>query len=214
METLAPLLPLTFVMIAGPQIISAVFLATSERWAANSLAYIVGAAISITAVISIAYFAVQAAKGGSSDSSSSGDEGTAIDVVLLLLLLYLAYRTYRGRNESEPPKWMGKLQAATPGFSFKLGFLLLGVFPTDIITSVTVGTRLAREGEPWALGLIFMALTLVWLAVPALLVVLMGKRAQTFLPRVRNWMNTHSWIVSEIVIGLFVVIQLNSLLSN
>ena len=35
---------------------------------------------------------------------------------------------------------MGKLQTANPAFSFRVGFLLLGVFPTDILTSVAVGT--------------------------------------------------------------------------
>ena len=37
---LAKVLPMTFVMIAGPQILSAIFLATSENWRRNSVAYI------------------------------------------------------------------------------------------------------------------------------------------------------------------------------
>ena len=133
--------------------------------------------------------------------------------MLLALLVFLAVNVYRKRNEAEPPKWMGKLQEAKPGFSFKLGFLLLGVFPTDIITSVTVGTKLAREGDPWWHVLGFIAVTLLLLAIPAILVVVMGKRAQTFLPKVREWMNTNSWIVSEIVIALFIGIEINSLAS-
>ena len=43
----------------------------------------------------------------------------------------------------------GEAPDSHPKFSFRLGFLLLGVFPTDIITSVTVGTKVAREGDPW-----------------------------------------------------------------
>jgi hypothetical protein len=58
------------------------------------------------------------------------------------------------------------------------------------------------------------ALTLFLLALPALLVVVMGKRAQTFLPKVRNWMNANSWMVSEAVIVLFIGIEINSLLGN
>ncbi len=212
MGDLLTVLPLAFVMIAGPQIISAVFLATSVGWARNSLAYIVGAAVSITLVVTIAYLVVKGAK-SSADSSSTGGEGQTLDVVLLALLVFLAVNVYRKRNEAEPPKWMGKLQEAKPGFSFKLGFLLLGVFPTDIITSVTVGTRLAREGDPWWHVLGFIAVTLLLLAIPAILVVVMGKRAQTFLPKVREWMNTNSWIVSEIVIALFIGIEINSLAS-
>ncbi|MGH3459311.1 GAP family protein [Aeromicrobium sp.] len=203
-------LPLAFVMIAGPQIISAVFLATSVEWARNSLAYIVGAAISITLMVTIAYLVVSGLK-SSADSSSSGREGQALDVVLLALLLFLAVNVYRKRNQAEPPKWMGKLQDAKPKFSFKLGFLLLGVFPTDIVTSATVGTKVARDGEPLWHTLGFVALTLLLLAIPALLVVVTGKRAQALLPRVRDWMNTNSWIVSEIVIALFIGIEISSL---
>jgi hypothetical protein len=31
---------------------------------------------------------------------------------------------------------------------------------------------------------------------------------------VRDWMNTNSWIVSEIVIGMFIVITVNSLVGG
>ena len=97
--------------------------------------------------------------------------------------------------------------------SLRLGFLLLGVFPTDIATSITVGTRVAREGDPWSHALGFVALTVLILAIPALLVVVVGSRATMFLPKVRDWMNTTSWIVSAIVIALFIGIEINSLAS-
>jgi small neutral amino acid transporter SnatA (MarC family) len=45
---LVQIIPMAFVMIAGPQILSAIFLATSENWRRNSAAYIAGAALSIT----------------------------------------------------------------------------------------------------------------------------------------------------------------------
>jgi hypothetical protein len=84
--------------------------------------------------VTAAYFVTKAAKGGG-DSEPGGTSGDVIGVVILLLLLFLVVHVYRGRKEAEPPKWMGRLQTATPGFSLKLGALLLGVFPTDIITS-------------------------------------------------------------------------------
>ena len=49
------------------------------------------------------------------------------------------------------------------------------------------------------------------LGLPALLVLLLGKRAHVFLPKVRDWMNTNSWIVNEIVIVFFIAITINSL---
>ena len=64
---------------------------------------------------------------------------------------------------------MGKLETASPRFSFRLGFLLLGVFPTDILTSWAVGTYLSNHGDPWWHLLPFVLLTLLLLALPALL---------------------------------------------
>jgi hypothetical protein len=90
---------------------------------------------------------------------------------------------------------------------------LLGVFPTDILTSVAVGQHLAAHDDPWGNTLIFVGLTVFLLAIPGLLVVLLGERAKVLLPKVRDWMNTNSWIVSELVLALFVVITANSLAS-
>jgi hypothetical protein len=205
---LLAILPLSFVMIAGPQIISAVFFATSENWARNSLAYVCGAAISITFFVSAAYLIGKGAKDASSDED---DVNTLLYSIILVLLLVAMVYTFLKRKESEPPKWMGKLQTAQPRFAFLLGLALLGVFPTDIVTSVSVGNHLAAHGKEWVDSLAFVGLTLLLLAIPALLVVLLGERAKVLLPKVRDWMNTNSWIVSELVLLLFVGITADSL---
>jgi hypothetical protein len=54
-------------------------------------------------------------------------------------------------------------------------------------------------------------LTLLFLALPTIRPLLFGQRTQAFLSKARDWMNTNSWIVSEIVIALFIVITANSL---
>ena len=66
---LVKILPMAFVMIAGPQILSAIFLATSENWQRNSAAYVLGASLSITLIVTIAYFV----GGGGSDGGPSSD---------------------------------------------------------------------------------------------------------------------------------------------
>jgi hypothetical protein len=198
------ILPMAFVMIAGPQILSAIFLATSENWRRNSAAYVFGAALSITIFVTAAYLL----GGGGRDGGPSGD---TVYVVILVLLVAAAVHVYLKREESEPPKWMGKLQTANPRFSFTLGFLLLGVFPTDLLTSVAVGGYLAAHGDEWIEALPFVGLTLFFLALPSLLLIAFRERAKTLLPKARDWMNTNSWIVNEIVIGLFIVITINSL---
>jgi hypothetical protein len=199
-------LPLAFVMIAGPQIISAFFFATSPSWKRISGAYVLGAALSIPLVVGSAYLLAK----GTAGSQDEGESGLrTIDYVILALLLFAIVRTYLKRNESEPPKWMGKLQNATPKAALVLGFLLLGFFPSDLVTSFSVGSFLAKDGDPFWHAVPFIGLTLLLLAAPALGVVLAGSRAQEILPKVRDWMNQNSWIVSEVVLVFFVAIVLS-----
>jgi membrane protease YdiL (CAAX protease family) len=201
---LAKILPLAFVMIAGPQLLSAIFLATSEKWRRNSAAYVLGAALSISLIVTVAYLASDgASNGGASDDT--------LDIVVLVLLVGAALHVFKTRKTAEPPKWMGKLQTADTGLSFKLGLFLLGVFPTDILTSVAVGGYLATHGDPLWHFLPFLLLTLLFLALPSLLIAGLGQRAQTLLPRVRDWMNDNSWVISEIVIVLFILLAVNGL---
>ena len=161
-----------------------IFFATSEKWKGDSATFVAGAAISITTVYTAAYFVFKGTKqSGGSHSSSTGH---AIDVVILVLLLFAAVYTFRRRKTAKPPKWMAKLQTASMRLSFNLGLLLLGVFPTDIATSVSVGGHLANKRAPWVDGLPFILLTLLLLALPGLMVLLLGKRAEAFLRRLEQ----------------------------
>ena len=103
--TFAQLLPMAFVMIAGPQILSAIFLATTENWRRNSAAFVLGASVSITAIVCAAYFRLDGAAGG-----DVGDD--TLYWIVLALLLAAAISVYRTRETAEPPKWMGKLRSA------------------------------------------------------------------------------------------------------
>lgn len=195
---------MAFVMVAGPQILSAIFLATSEGWRKNSLAYVAGAAISITAVATAGFLLANGA-------TSGGGPSDTIDIIILALLVAAMIRSFLERKTAEPPKWMGKLEEAAPGFSFRLGFLLLGFFPSDILTSIAVGSYLGNHGDMWWHVLPFVGLTILLLALPMMLLLAFGRRAHEFLPKVRQWMNDNSWVVTELVLLLFVGIVLSGL---
>jgi phosphate starvation-inducible membrane PsiE len=209
---LLTVLPLAIVMVAGPQIISAIFLATSESWQKNSAAFLAGVLIAVTVVVTVAYVVVRIVF----DAAGASNETTSrqwLDGLILLLLVVAAIHKYLTRKTSKPPSWMGKLEEATPKMSFRLGALLLGLFPTDIITSVVVGSSLARDSDPWWYCLPFVLLTLL-VALPVLFVLLLGKRAAVILPKVRDWMNTNSWIVSEVVIVFFIALEIKNLVGS
>jgi len=203
--SLLEILPLVVVMVAGPQFLSAIFLATSEDWRRNSAAFVGGAALSIPLVVALAYALGVGAAG-------QGAPRTALSAVVLVALLFAMVQTYRTREESEPPRWMGTLGTATPRFSFRLGFLLLGFFPTNLLTSTAVGSYLVAQDAPVTDAAPFVLLTLFVLAVPSLVLVAFGERAETALPKVRNLMNDNAWIVNELVILFFVAMTLDNLL--
>lgn len=192
-------------MIAGPQILTPIFLATTENWRQNSAAYVAGGALSITLVVTIAYVFGGGAVG-------PGASNTTLSAIILVALLLAMVHTYRTRDESKPPRWMGKLETATPRFSFRVGFLLMGFFPTDILTSVAVGSYLAASGASWTNAVPFILLTLLVLALPSLTLVAFGERAEALLPKARDWMDANSWIVNELVIVFFIALSLNNLL--
>ncbi|MEA1932110.1 GAP family protein [Halohasta litorea] len=203
--SLFDVLPLVVVMVAGPQILSAIFLSTGEDWRRNSAAFVAGAGLSIALVVTIAYVLGIEAIG-------LGASNTTLNAIILVVLLVAMVDTYRTRHEAEPPEWMGKLGTASPRFSVRLGFLLLGFFPTNLLTSVAVGSYLAATGAPWVDALPFVFLTLLVLALPALVLVAFGERAEAFLPEVRNWMTTNAWVVNEVVIVFFIGLVLSNLL--
>jgi hypothetical protein len=198
------ILPLAFVMIAGPQILTSIFLATTERWKVNSALFVSGAALSITIVTTFAYlFANVPAYSGSSGSR-------AIHVAIAVMLVIAMAHTFVTRARAATPSWMTRLEGASPRFAFVLGFLLLGVFPTDIFTSFSVGAYVAAQGDRWADILPFVMLTLLFLSLPALISIAFGARAQVWLPATRQWMNSHAWIVNEVVLGIFVALSVSN----
>jgi len=203
--TFAKVIPLAFVMIAGPQILSAIFLATSENWRKNSAAFVAGAAVSVTTIVTLGFLLATGAR-------DQGASNTTLDIIIIVLLVAAAIHTFLTRKTSKPPTWMGRLEEAKPKGSFKLGFLLLGVFPTDILTSIAVGSTVARNDDAWWAILPFVFTTLLFLALPSLFLLIVGERAQKALPKVRDWMNDNSWVISEIVFGLFIVLTANSLM--
>lgn len=198
------LLPLAVVMIAGPLILAAVFLATSDQWKRNSAAFLLGAAISITLVVTAAYFLGRGAK-------SAGASHRPLYITVLVLVLAAMVNTYLKRKQTEPPKWMGRLARADARLALALGFVLLGVFPSDLLTSASVGSYLDAHSNSWWHATPFVALTLFLLGVPALILFAFGSRAETLLPTARGWMTTNAWIVNEIVLTFFAVIAIHGL---
>jgi Sap, sulfolipid-1-addressing protein len=214
MSALPIVLPMAFVMVAGPQIVAAILLATGMRPRRDSAFFLLGAGLATFIGVTASYFLTGLVKGRGAALGGDARVERAIEVAIIVLLVFLAWKFSRERGRSQPPRWMAKLESATPLFSLRIGFLLFLLLPGDLISMFTVGAYLAHHGAPWWHGLVFVALTVALAGLPLLLLVALGKRAQALLPRTRDWMTTNSWIVSEIVIAFFLLMTLKDLLGG
>ena len=200
------ILPLAITMMAGPQIMSAIIFVTTSKPLKLSAAFL--AAVAIAATVGLAIFFVLANNFSLGDSNNSGSTGNIIQYVLVGLLVLLSIKNYVRRETIEPPKWLGTLQSAEPGTAFKTGFLLISLMPSDLIIMLTVGTNLAQHNAGLVAGLPFLLATVLVAALPILFYLLFRSRAQTFMPKVRDWMNNNSWLVNIIVCFVFIALIL------
>jgi hypothetical protein len=208
--SIAQLLPLAITMMAGPQILAAIIFVTGEGAIRVSLAYVAAVAVAAAVAVGV-WFLLAGALGDSlnlNDSSGPTTAATVIQLTLVGLLILASVKAYLGRETSEPPKWLGKLQGASPRRAFMLGLLLIFLMPSDFVITMTTGFNLRGNAEPYYHALPFVALTTLIAALPLLFYLLFRKRAEVTMPKLRDWMNTHSWAVNIAVYAIFIVLIL------
>jgi Sap, sulfolipid-1-addressing protein len=203
-------LPLAITMNAGPQIMSAIIFVTAPKALKLSAYFLAGVVIAVTVGVTITYTLATVLGNSVSlgDSSDSGSLGNIIQYVLVGLLVVLSIRSYLGRETSEPPRWLGAMQNAKPRTAFMAGLLLLSVFPSDFVILVTVGVNLVQNNESLLGAVPFVAATILIAALPVISFLLFHRRAVRAMPKVRDWMNTHSWLVNIIVYVIFILLIL------
>jgi hypothetical protein len=204
-------IPLAITMNAGPQIMSAIIFVTAAKPLKLSAYFLAGVVIAVTVGVTITY-TLGTVLGGSmslGDPSDSGSLGHIIQYLLVGLLVFLSIKNYVGRETIEPPRWLGALQNAGPRTAFMAGLLLLSVFPSDLVILLTVGVNLAQNNASLLGAVPFVVATILISALPVLSYLLFRRGAQRVMPKVREWMNTHSWLVNIIVYVVFIVLILS-----
>jgi hypothetical protein len=199
-------LPLAITMMAGPQIMSAIIFVTAEKAVPVSVAFVVGVAVAATVGTLITKTLATALSLG--EPSDAGSSGSVIQYVLVGLLVLAAVKTYLGRETAEPPKMLGRLQGADAKLALRTGLMLILLFPSDVLVLLTVGINLEQSGSSLVDALPFIAATTLIAALPLLGYLLFGQRAREAMPKVRDWMNANSWVVSIIACGIFIVLIL------
>jgi hypothetical protein len=204
------ILPLAITMMAGPQIMSAIIFLTTSRAVRLSVSFIAGVAIAtiVGLVFALALLSVLGDGVSLGGPSNGGSIGRLIQYALVVLLIALALKNYLRRESVEPPRWLGALQSADRKMALKTGLLVIWLMPGDIIVLLTVAANLQQNEAGILAALPFVAATLLVAALPLLLYLLFGRGAQRLMPRVREWMNTHSWLLNIITCVVFIALIL------
>jgi hypothetical protein len=210
MDSSLQVVPLAITMMAGPQIMSAIIFVTGTKAIPTSVGFVIGITLGATLGV-LAMMGVASLLGSQldlGDSSDSGSTGKVIQYALVGLLILASLKSFLGRETSEPPQWLGKLQEMSPAGAFKTGALLITFFPSDFVVLLTVGMNLEQSGASFTEALPFIGLTVLIAALPLLSYLLFRRRAEVAMPKVRDWMNANSWLVNIIVYAIFIVLIL------
>jgi hypothetical protein len=191
--------PLAITMMAGPQIMSAIIFLTTSKPVRISAAFLIGVALATIVGLVVLLAVVSLFGDGVSlgDPSNEGSIGKLIQYVLVALLVVMAVKNYVRRESVEPPRWLGALQRAEWQMALKTGLLVIWLMPGDIIVMLTVATNLVQNDVGLVAALPFIMATVLIAALPLLFYLLFQSRAQRLIPRVREWMNTQSWLLKH-----------------
>ncbi|MEU0842562.1 GAP family protein [Streptomyces sp. NPDC005962] len=204
------ILPLAVTMMAGPQIVAAVILVTTARPVRVSSAFLLGVAVATTVGVAITrgIFALLGNAVAPGHPSDRGSVATIVQLVLVGLLVLVAVKNFVRRESVEPPKWLGSLMEAGPLRALSTGLLVILLMPSDIVVLLTVGASLEQHRAALAEALPFIGATVLIAALPLLVYLVFRTRAQRAMPRLREWLNTHSWVVNIAACLLFIVLIL------
>lgn len=204
-------LPLAITMMAGPQIVSAIIFVTSKQAVRVSVAFLTGVLAATVAGVAIARGLVALLGNAVSfdDSFANSTVGRVIQYILVGLLALLALKNYLRRETSEPPKWLSTLVTAEPRKALATGLLLILLMPSDIVVMFTVAVTLEKDHENLGAAVPFILATLLIAALPLLGYLLFRHPAERAMPRVRDWTNSHSWLINICVCAIFILLILS-----
>jgi hypothetical protein len=202
---MSEILPLAFTMMVGPQIITSIVLATADKVVKPSLAYVAGIGLATT-LGTVAFFGIATLfRLRNPSSHDPSHDAKVLQTILVLLLALLALWTWHKRATTQLPSWMGKLQTATPKTAFRTALLLIFLMPADLLIMSTVGINLASHQTRLPV-VPFVGLTMLIAAAPLIAYLVFHRRAVVAMPKVRAWMDNHSWVIAIGAYAIFIAL--------
>jgi threonine/homoserine/homoserine lactone efflux protein len=205
-EAVGQILPMAVGVAISPVPIIAVILMLVTRQArVNGPAFILGWLIGL-ALIGILVIGVA----GGAGPASGGKPATwasLLELVLGGLLLLVSLRQFGSRpkpgEEAPTPKWMGAIDAFTPGKALGAGVLLSALNPKNLLLSLGAAATIAQTGistgEQAVAYLVFALIATIGVASPVVIFFALGDRAPAILDRMKAWMGQNNAVIMAIL---------------
>jgi hypothetical protein len=205
-EAIGQALPMAVGVAISPVPIIAVILMLVTRQArVNGPAFILGWLIGL-AIIGVIVIGIAGGAGG----TSGGGPATwvlVLQLVLGALLLLVAARQFRSRpkpgEEAALPKWMGAIDAFTPGKALGAGVLLSALNPKNLLLAVGGAATIAQTGidtsQQAIAYVVFALIATIGVATPVVIFFVLGDRAPALLDRMKGWMGQNNAVIMTIL---------------
>jgi threonine/homoserine/homoserine lactone efflux protein len=178
----------------------------TPRARANGPAFVVGWLVGLGVVGAVVLLIAKPA-----DATSDTGPATWVDVLKLVLgvfLLLIAVRQWRGRPHGEeepaPPKWMGAIEAFSPGKAAGAGAVLAGANPKNLLLAVAAAASIAGTGigggDQAIAYLVFALIGTVGVAAPVGIYFAMGDRAGPLLDGLKRWMAHNNAVIMAVLL--------------
>jgi threonine/homoserine/homoserine lactone efflux protein len=195
------------VAISPVPIIAVILMLFSSRAKVNGPMFMLGWLAALAVVSGIAY----AIAGSGGTDTDTTDTVSWAQIVFGVVFLLLAVRNWRHRpspgTTPDMPKWMGGIDAFSPGKALVLGLLLAGVNPKNLLLSAAAGSALATTEPTTTEAVIalavFVGIGSLTIAGPVVYYLLGGQQAKTRLDSAESWLAAHNNAVMTVLFLIF-----------
>lgn len=202
-EVIGQLLPTAVgVMLSPLPIVGVILMLLSNKARVNGPMFLLGWLAGLAIVVGVVVAFVDPDK-----LNDSGGEPSTLSGVLHLvlggLLLLLAVKQLKGRpkegEDPEMPKWMAKMQDASPIFAFGMGAFLSGLNPKNLIFDIAAAAAIVAgdlsNSQQIVAVVVFMILASLTIGIPVLWFLIAGESAKAKLDVLRGYLVQYNWVI-------------------
>jgi threonine/homoserine/homoserine lactone efflux protein len=202
-DVIGQLLPTAVgVMLSPLPIVGVILMLLSNKAKVNGPMFLIGWLAGLAIVVGGIVAFVDPDRLNKDDGGPSTLAGI-LHLVLGVLLLFLAVKQLKGRpkdgKEAEMPKWMAKMQDASPIFAFGMGAFLSGLNPKNLIFDIAAATAIVAgdlsSSQQIVSVLVFMILASLTIGIPVLWFLVAGESAKAKLDTLRGYLVQYNWVI-------------------